>query len=289
MFYFLKKMQKENKNSFPDLICYLVTSKCIANCDICISGVSIPDLSTKDSKKVISRIAENVKIISFAGREPFLRKDIFELVEHTKNTGVLMNIETTGALLNDSAFELLKKYNLDMISISIDSLDEKLCKSMGRVYLSENHLKYIADSCEESGIKLKVNSVVSAISKNELERIGSFLEKISPSIWKLRQFTPRSSGYNVREKYLMAEDEFLNIAGKIKSRFNSLKIEGKTTTQQSGTAFMIFPDGQIAKPDGKSHILYGSVLENDVVEIWKKHFSNEKKESHHDNFRKTYF
>ena len=67
-------MKSPKENSFPDLVSYLVTSKCVANCDICISGDNSTDLNTEMSKKVISEISKpEVKIISFAGREPFGR------------------------------------------------------------------------------------------------------------------------------------------------------------------------------------------------------------------------
>jgi len=100
----------EQNHSLPDLICYLVTSKCLAECDICISGVYVPDLPTEKAKEVISRIVKSgAKIVSFAGREPFLRKDIFELIEHTKGLAVRLNIETTGATLDDSTFNILAR------------------------------------------------------------------------------------------------------------------------------------------------------------------------------------
>ena len=50
---------------------------------------------------------------------------------------------------------------------------------------------------------------------------------------------------------------------------------------------MIFPDGQIAKPEGKGHILYGSILENNVNEVWNNYFLSKKRASHHNNFNRT--
>ena len=216
-------------NNPPDLICYLVTSKCVANCDICISGVNTPDLSTKESKQVISRIIESgVKYISFAGREPFLREDIFKLINYTKSIGSKINIETSGVLLDDACFKQLSNYKTEMISISIDSLDDGLCKYMGRPFLSRSHIKYVVDSCRKYGIKIKVNSVVSKITKREIEFIGNFLNENKPNVWKLRQFTPRSSGYDVKERYQIQENEFRRIVEKTKYNFPNLKIEGKT-------------------------------------------------------------
>src|SRR3989344_2291962 len=275
-------------NNSPDLICYLVTSKCVANCDICISDVNIPDLPTKESKQVISKIIESgVKYISFAGREPFLREDIFKLINWTKSIGSKINIETSGVLLDDACFKQLSNCKTDMISISIDSLENSLCKYMGRPFLSRTHIKYVVDSCRKYGIKIKINSVVSKITKNEIEFIGNFLNENKPNVWKLRQFTPRSSCYNVKERYQIQEGEFKKIVEKTKYNFPNLKIEGKTSAQQSGTAFMIFPDGQIAKPEGKGHILYGSILENNVNEVWNNYFLSKKRASHHNNFNRT--
>ncbi|MFH1607664.1 MAG: radical SAM protein [archaeon] len=279
----------EENGKAPDLICYLITSKCVGNCEICISDVDIPDLPTSEAKRVMKKIADGgVKIISYAGREPFMREDIFELIEYTKSLGAKLNIETTGVLLEESHLQKLGELELDMLAISVDSFEEDRCNEMGRPYLSKNHLNQIYNSCNNQEINLKLVTVVSQLTRNELEKIGAFLENHSPYVWKLRQFTPRSAGHINQKKYRISEKEFKEHVNRTVSRFSNLNIVGKTSAQQSGTAFMIFPNGQIAQPFGKGHLLHGNILNTNLKDIWNKQYTLEKRVSHRENFENTY-
>jgi MoaA/NifB/PqqE/SkfB family radical SAM enzyme len=90
------------------LMSIVVTSKCVANCEVCITKIDFPDLPTSKAKKIIKKMADNnVELISFSGREPFLRKDIFELISYTKNLGA---------------------------SLVVDSLNREKCKKMNRFF-----------------------------------------------------------------------------------------------------------------------------------------------------------
>lgn len=282
-------MALKKQNSFPHLVAFIVTSKCIANCDICISGINTKDLDTTKAKEVISKaVKAGAKIISFAGREPFMRKDIFNLVKHAKDLGVCLSMETNWILLNDARLKKLSSYGLDWISFSLDSLNKELCEKMGRPFSSKNRLSNIIKLCRKYNIKLKISSVISDITKNEIEEIGGFLIKNPPTIWKLRQFTPRSFGYQVRKKYKISNNEFQRILKKIKVEFSSLKVEGKTSAQQTGTCFLVFSDGQIVRPHGGGFISCGNILEQDIKKIWQRRFSKKKRKLHYNNFARTY-
>jgi MoaA/NifB/PqqE/SkfB family radical SAM enzyme len=154
--------------------------------------------------------------------------------------------------------------------------------------LSKNRLAGIIKDCRNAGINFKVNTVVSNLSKKELKDMGLFFSKNPPTIWKLRQFVPRSGGFEVRKKYFISNTEFKEIISWTKDAFPKIKIESKTIAEQSGTCLMIFPDGKIAKPSGKGFEFCGNALKEDLRVVWEKCFSKAKQELHYKNFEKTY-
>jgi MoaA/NifB/PqqE/SkfB family radical SAM enzyme len=176
----------------------------------------------------------------------------------------------------------------DWISISLDSMDEKRCKDIGRAYLSETHLYQLIEACQEYGLNLKINTVVSAVNKDNIYDIGAFLQNNPPDIWKLRQFSARSSGHVSRDKYTIPNAKFNGIVHAVKTAFKSLNIESITETEQDGYCFMVFPNGQIANPVGTGFKLYGNILEEDINRIWKEHFLADKKHFHRKNRVRTY-
>lgn len=103
----------------------LVTYRCNANCKMCDlpqRGCKDLELSTGKMKQLIDSFKElGVSSIGFSGGEPFLRKDIFELIEHAKTRGLSSQLSTNGFLLNSDIIASVFESGLDSINISIDS------------------------------------------------------------------------------------------------------------------------------------------------------------------------
>jgi MoaA/NifB/PqqE/SkfB family radical SAM enzyme len=103
----------------------LVTYRCNANCKMCdlpLRGCKDLELPTNELKKLIDSFKElGVSSIGFSGGEPFLRKDIFKLIQHAKAKGLSTQIATNGFLLNTENITSIFESGLDSINISLDS------------------------------------------------------------------------------------------------------------------------------------------------------------------------
>lgn len=103
----------------------LVTYRCNANCKMCDlpkRGCKDLELSTDEFKKVIDSFKGlGVSSIGFSGGEPFLREDIFKLIQHTRIKGLSTQLSTNGFLLNTENITSVFESGLDSINISIDS------------------------------------------------------------------------------------------------------------------------------------------------------------------------
>lgn len=83
-------------------------------------------LDTKIFKERLSEIgALGVKSIMYAGEgEPFLHKDIIEIIDHTKHAGIDVALTTNGALLSNAIVDKCLS-NISWIKVSINAATEK--------------------------------------------------------------------------------------------------------------------------------------------------------------------
>ncbi|OQX82278.1 MAG: hypothetical protein B6D53_04830 [Candidatus Omnitrophica bacterium 4484_49] len=108
------------KTTFPLTINFLITSKCNFKCKMCSfygSGQpETPDLSTPEIIKFIKTISSYKPIIHIGGGEPFMRKDIYQIITEIKKLGMPLLITTNGYLLDTAK---IKKLDVDYIIFSL--------------------------------------------------------------------------------------------------------------------------------------------------------------------------
>ncbi|HAB51843.1 MAG TPA: hypothetical protein DCE80_06690 [Ignavibacteriales bacterium] len=130
----------------PDMVQVNFTFDCNLRCKMCSmydqkmflanEGKQI-EIDSDVFRKIIRETKElGTKTILFIGGEPFLRKDLFELVEYARGYGLTSVAVTNGVLLNESTIENCFKSGLDWLSISIDAAsEERFSKIRGENYL----------------------------------------------------------------------------------------------------------------------------------------------------------
>jgi len=105
-----------------------ITYRCQAHCPHCfaqVEGFGIgPEMSTEELRAVMDQLkALGTLNVFFTGGEPLLRGDIFDLVAHAHDTGLLTRLSTNGYLLTRACAAELKRAGLNQCGISIDDAD----------------------------------------------------------------------------------------------------------------------------------------------------------------------
>ena len=102
-----------------------ITTKCNSRCLHCDVWKQPPrhDLSTNEWKQVFNELGEwlTPAHISIAGGEPFLRKDLFELIIHASTVGLLPSVVTNGTISSPEYISRISNLPLASLIISIDS------------------------------------------------------------------------------------------------------------------------------------------------------------------------
>jgi len=94
----------------PESVHLTVTKKCNLNCPLCYETTKVqPELSKEAIFALINELA-GMKVFQLAlgGGEPFLRKDIFDIITYCRSRGIVPNITTNGTLINEATIERIK-------------------------------------------------------------------------------------------------------------------------------------------------------------------------------------
>jgi radical SAM protein with 4Fe4S-binding SPASM domain len=138
------------------------------------------EIDSNAFRKVIKETRDlGTKAILFIGGEPFLRKDLFELVGYAKSLGLGTVIVTNGVLLNKNNIENCFDSGVDWFSISIDAASEGVfSKIRGENILGTiiENIKYLNDCKKEKKREYPKIVVVCTIMNDNLEELSDIVK-----------------------------------------------------------------------------------------------------------------
>lgn len=139
----LKVAKKEFLYSFgqgyappPESVTIEVNYQCMFRCQICQMWTKDFKMSRIGDNKILSKseieavIGElssmGVKSVSFCGGEPFLRKDLLDIVKYCKSRMLYCSTFSNGYLIEEDLAQEIVRSKIDSISISIDGAKSEL-------------------------------------------------------------------------------------------------------------------------------------------------------------------
>jgi len=198
--------------------------------------------------------------LNFAGGEPTLHPHIGALLAESRRLGLVTSIISNGARLS----QLLAAHaaDLDWVGLSVDSADESIQAALGRG--TGGHVArslVLADEIRARGLRLKLNSVVTAL--NWREDMSAFIRRVRPERWKVFQVLP-VGGQNDG-----AVDDLLIDAGQFRAfvdRHAGLAAEGLAPIAEDNDAMtasyaMIDPLGRLFDNSAGRHTYSAPITE----------------------------
>lgn len=177
---------------------------CNMKCKYCFRNKDINNNLKIDYIKLVDWVESlGVKEINIAGGEPTLASYLITMIDYMKSKEMVVSIISNGLLIaeNDQLLdELIQR--VKYIGISVDSLDEsinqKIGRNVGKKTLTLKMLQKISKKCFEAKVGFKINTVVSALNKDDhsLEQ----LKLINIDRYKLL--------FNHSNNYEITENEF---------------------------------------------------------------------------------
>lgn len=141
-----------------------LTDKCNLNCIYCRSNCDKAYLETIPADDIIRiiKIVADIGIckIKLTGGEPLLRKDFEYILENIRKIPKIEDITlTTNGIYLKKYVNILKKYNIKSVNVSLDTIDENTYKKItGFDYLEcvKSSIKYAINN----DLNIKINSVI---------------------------------------------------------------------------------------------------------------------------------
>ncbi|MFD2828254.1 GTP 3',8-cyclase MoaA [Leeuwenhoekiella polynyae] len=142
-----------------------LSEKCNLRCTYCMPHDGIPlsprsNLMTADEIEAFAKVfvANGVDKIRLTGGEPLVRKDFTDILRRLSNLPVRLSI-TTNALLTHRYIDDFKRYGLNDINVSLDSLDAEKFKLITRRDQYKKAFENINQLVTE-GFYVKINAVL---------------------------------------------------------------------------------------------------------------------------------
>lgn len=157
----------------PNNIMFEVTYRCNLRCKMCgyygEKGVisSKEELSLKDIEKILDDISSFSPFITITGGEPFIRKDMIEILELMRDRKLKFAILTNGTLINDELAAKITDLMPRFINISIDGPENihELIRGPNSFNKAINGIKLLK---EHNYTKITMNCVISKINFENL-------------------------------------------------------------------------------------------------------------------------
>ena len=109
----------ENLQTAPQSVTLAITSRCDLNCPCCYQDQHVEDMQTKDILALIDQLSlAKVPRLLISGGEPFLRKDLFEIMGYAKEKNMEIYIATNGRLIDQKIINRLGTIGLKHMSVS---------------------------------------------------------------------------------------------------------------------------------------------------------------------------
>ena len=251
---------------------YHLWKSCNMSCGFCFAtfldlppkGVS--HLSQDNSIGLITLVAEaGFRKINFAGGEPTLCSWLPELIRHAKSLDLATSVVSNGSNITKAWLDDLAS-SLDMLAISIDSVNSERQRKIGRVVngkqpMAESKYLGIGESAKAHGIRLKVNTVVNRLNVDEDFR--AFIRAMGPERWKIFQALPVEGQNDHRfDEYAVTRDEFdLYVQRNRPVERKGIRVVPENNEAMTGSYLMIDPLGRFFDNTKGEHTYSSPILE----------------------------
>jgi len=161
----------------PTTAFVVTTYRCQLQCPHCYAAAESrsgrDEMSTEEVKSVLDQVqALGVLQVVLTGGEPLLRKDIFEIVGHAHQIGLITRLNSNGGLLTAECVAKLERAGLNKCGVSIDYADPDIHdRSRGRPGTFEKAVQALRD-LRRYGIERQL------LAYSSHEKLGAELERI---------------------------------------------------------------------------------------------------------------
>ena len=182
-----------------------LTYRCNFRCRHCYVPKSYRKKGELRTKEIFSVLAQLKDIgcfyLGFTGGEPFIRKDILDILWFAKKKGFELIIYTNGSLINEIIVKELQKLRPNKVDITIPGISKAAFEAVSGVAGSRDKVFKAINLLYKSGVDLGFKTCVLKENKSEIKEIQNFAASLG-SLHRLDDMlSPRLNGSKEPYKY----------------------------------------------------------------------------------------
>ncbi|MBU7027925.1 MAG: radical SAM protein [Theionarchaea archaeon] len=194
------------------------TTRCNLNCMHCSAAGyrPAPDWETDQLMSVLNQlIAEGYDEFHLQGGEPFIREDIFEILDLLEQNNVASVISTNSLLLNEEKIKKLLTYKgLAMLTFSLDGATEEIHNTMRGENAFNHTLKMIQHAVTlrselQSMTTVGLNYTLTKVNYHEIGDVFRLADKLKVDSVSVLSLSVRGNALTHKDQLFLSEkDEF---------------------------------------------------------------------------------
>jgi len=209
----MSKHARDNK--IPSRVMFELTYRCNFRCLHCyLAPDKKKELNTQEVFSILDQLKDAGTFhIGFTGGEPFLRRDIFQILDHAQRCGFRISLLTNGFLINrDNAKKLaVLAPSLNRVDISVLGANPKTFEEITGVKGSFHKVMDAIRFLKKEGVTVQLKSTLMTLNKDELFEIRALAKKMDCLFRYGPTVTRKADGDDSPLKYQVSPDEILRI------------------------------------------------------------------------------
>ena len=203
-----------------------INNECNLNCKHCrVSEKNDNEkLSLKEAKSLLAECWYNgITMLNLSGGEPFLRDDIFEILDYAEKFEDIV-ITTNGTLLNEEKCKKLSTYKNIKLSISLDGLEETHDKFRRK----KGAFKKVIDILpvlNKNNIKYAIKYTLSKETAKDAIELLNLVAKMGANEFNVRRVIVAG---NANKDMVLSNDEYKNIIRELIRNCRKLNVKFRT-------------------------------------------------------------
>lgn len=181
----------------PVVVFWELTLACALACRHCRAEAQPKrhtlEMTTEECFRVMDNLAtfDQKPILVLSGGDPFMRRDIFKLVEYGAGLGLTMSVSPSAtALVTRQRLQRLKDLGVSRISLSLDGSNAINHDSFRGVDGSFMRTLEAMSNAKEVGLAFQVNTTVSNHSVRDLPAIEALVASSGAAVWDVFFLVP---------------------------------------------------------------------------------------------------
>lgn len=220
----------------PIYVQFAVSKNCNLRCKMCGAVDSRKHEKELDLEEIgkLANVLEKLKVgvVILTGGEPFLRKDLAEIIHIFSSKGFDTKLQTNGILADEVKIKRLVEAGLKDVTISLDTLNEKkidyITNAKDSFHKIIKSISLFSYYLPKKGNMSIINSVVSRLTINDVLGVVKFTTRIGFYSSIIPVHLSNSSDFIVRkeaEAFKFKKDDF-EIIDKTYSKLIKMKKQG---------------------------------------------------------------